>query len=120
MPIFYADNKYQLYLAIRLAIFAWQGFKVEKSSSFEPVPARWKTCCKKYYINPYPFPFLKSTKYQRFDTCIFELCRRTQQLSLTFRQVGGSTFGLWTLFHLRYGGKWTEMTATHHGGTLRH
>jgi hypothetical protein len=27
---------------------------------------------------------------------------------------------LWPLFHLRDGGKWTEMTATQHGGTLRH
>jgi hypothetical protein len=51
---------------------------------------------------------------------VFKLCRRTQQLSLTFLLVGGSTFGLWPLFHLRYGGKWTEMTATQHGGTLRH
>jgi hypothetical protein len=24
------------------------------------------------------------------------------------------------LFHLRDGGKWTERTATQHGGTLRH
>jgi hypothetical protein len=51
---------------------------------------------------------------------LFELCRRTQQPSLTFRLVGGSTFGLCPLFHLRDGGKWTEMTATQHGGTLRH
>jgi hypothetical protein len=51
---------------------------------------------------------------------IFELCRRTQQPSLTFRLLGGSTFGLWPLFHLRDGGKLTEMTATQHGGTLRH
>jgi hypothetical protein len=50
----------------------------------------------------------------------FELYRCTQQPSLTFSLVGGSTFGLWPLFHLRYGGKWTEMTATQHGGTLRH
>jgi hypothetical protein len=49
----------------------------------------------------------------------FELCRRTQQPSLTSRLVGGSTFGLWPLFHLRDGGKWTEMTATQHRGTLR-
>jgi hypothetical protein len=42
----------------------------------------------------------------------FELCRRTQQPSLTSRLVGGSTFGLWPLFHLRDGGNWTEMTAT--------
>jgi hypothetical protein len=27
---------------------------------------------------------------------------------------------LWPLFHPRDGGKWTEMTATQHGGTLRH
>jgi hypothetical protein len=47
----------------------------------------------------------------------FELSRHTQQPSLTFTLVGGSTFGLWPLFHLRYGGKWTEMTATQHGGT---
>jgi hypothetical protein len=51
---------------------------------------------------------------------IFELCRRTHQPNLTFHLVGGSTFGLWPLFHLRDGGKWTEMTATQHGGTLRH
>jgi hypothetical protein len=51
---------------------------------------------------------------------LFELCRRTQQPSLTSRLVGGSTFGLWSLFHLRDGGKWTEMTTTQHGGTLRH
>jgi hypothetical protein len=50
----------------------------------------------------------------------FELCRRTQQPSLTSCLVGGSTFGLWPLFHLRDGGKWTEITATQHGGTLRH
>jgi hypothetical protein len=51
---------------------------------------------------------------------VFELCRRTQQPSLTSRLVGGSTFGLWPLFHVRDGGKWTEMTATQHGGTLIH
>jgi hypothetical protein len=51
---------------------------------------------------------------------LFELCQRTQQPSLTFRLVGGSMFGLWPLFHLRDGGKWTEMTATHPGVTLRH
>jgi aarF domain-containing kinase len=28
---------------------------------------------------------------------VFELCRRTQQPSLTFHLVGGSTFGLWPL-----------------------
>jgi hypothetical protein len=50
----------------------------------------------------------------------FELCRRTQQPSLTFCLVGGSTFGLWPLFQLRDWGKWTEMTATQHGGTLKH
>jgi hypothetical protein len=50
---------------------------------------------------------------------VFELCRRTQLPSLTFRLVGGSTFGLWPLFHLRDGRKWTEMTATQNGGTLR-
>jgi hypothetical protein len=50
----------------------------------------------------------------------FELCRRTQQPSLTSHLVGGSTLGLWPLFHLRDGGKWSEMTATQHGGTLRH
>jgi hypothetical protein len=37
-----------------------------------------------------------------------------------FCLIGGSTFGLWLLFHLRDGGKWTKMTATQHGGTLRH
>jgi hypothetical protein len=51
---------------------------------------------------------------------VFELCRRTQQPSLTFRPLGGNTFGLWPLFPPRDGGKWTEMTATQHGGTLRH
>jgi hypothetical protein len=54
------------------------------------------------------------------DGLLFELCRRTQQPSLTFRLVGGSTFGLWPLFHLRDGEKWSEMTATQHGGALRH
>jgi hypothetical protein len=56
---------------------------------------------------------------RKFVLLAFELCRRTQQPSLTFCLVGGSTFGLWPLFHLRDGGKWTEMTATQHGGTLR-
>jgi pimeloyl-ACP methyl ester carboxylesterase len=51
---------------------------------------------------------------------VFELCRRTEQPSLTFRLVGGSTFGLWPLFHLRDGGKWPEMIGTQYGGTLRH
>jgi hypothetical protein len=51
---------------------------------------------------------------------VFELSRRTQQPSLTVHPVDGSMFGLWQLFHLRDGGKWTEMTATQHGGTLRH
>jgi hypothetical protein len=51
---------------------------------------------------------------------IFELCRRTQQPSLTFCPLGGSTFGLWPLFHLSDGGKWTEMAATQHEETLRH
>jgi hypothetical protein len=37
MPIFHADIENQLYLAIRLAIFA---FRVEKSSTFEPVEKR--------------------------------------------------------------------------------
>jgi hypothetical protein len=55
-----------------------------------------------------------------FSVDIFELCRRTQQPSLIFHPVDGSTFGLRPLFHLRDGGKWTEMTATQHGGTLRH
>jgi hypothetical protein len=36
---------------------------------------------------------------------LFELCRRTQQPSLTFRPVGGSTFGLWPMFHSIDGGK---------------
>ncbi len=40
MPIFHADNENQLYLAIILAVFAWQSFKVEKSSTFEPVEKR--------------------------------------------------------------------------------
>jgi hypothetical protein len=57
---------------------------------------------------------------QGSNSLSFELCRRTQQPSFTFRLVGGSTFGLWPLFHLRERGKWTEMTATQHGGTLRH
>jgi methionine-rich copper-binding protein CopC len=30
MPIFYADNEYQLYLAIRLAVLAWQTGKALK------------------------------------------------------------------------------------------
>jgi hypothetical protein len=46
---------------------------------------------------------------------VLELCRRTQQPSLTFHLIDGSTFGLRPLFHLRDGGKWTEMTATKHG-----
>jgi hypothetical protein len=50
----------------------------------------------------------------------FKICRRTKQPTLTFCVVGGSTFVLWPLFHLRDGGKWTEMTASQHGGTLRH
>jgi hypothetical protein len=33
--------------------------------------------------------------------------------------VGGSTFGLWPLFHLRYGGKWTEMTVTQYWGNFK-
>jgi hypothetical protein len=40
MPSFCADNEYQLYIAIRSAIFAWQSFKVENSSTFEPVKKR--------------------------------------------------------------------------------
>jgi hypothetical protein len=51
---------------------------------------------------------------------IFELCQRTQQPSLTVHPVDGSMFGLWPLFHLRDGGKWTKITATQHGGTLRY
>jgi hypothetical protein len=51
---------------------------------------------------------------------IFELCRRIEQPSFTVHPVDGSMFGLWPLFHLRDGGKWTEMTATQHGETLRH
>jgi hypothetical protein len=66
-----------------------------------------KPTCKNYIIKVPVLP-------------LFELCRRTQQPSLTFRLVGGSTFGLWSLFHLRDGGKWTEISATQHGGTLRH
>jgi hypothetical protein len=46
----------------------------------------------------------------KFCSCtVFELCRCTQQPSLTFPLIGGSTFGLWLLFHLREGGnghKW--------------
>jgi hypothetical protein len=38
--MFHADNENQLYLAIRLAILAWQRFKVEKSSTFETVGKR--------------------------------------------------------------------------------
>jgi hypothetical protein len=38
--IFHADNENQFYLAIRLAVFAWQSFKVKKSSTFEPVEKR--------------------------------------------------------------------------------
>jgi hypothetical protein len=53
------------------------------------------------------------------QTRVFELCWRTQQPSLTFRLVGGSTYGLWPLFLLRDWGKWTEMTATQQGGFLR-
>jgi hypothetical protein len=34
---FYADNEKKLKLAIRLAVFAWQSFRVEKSSTFDPV-----------------------------------------------------------------------------------
>jgi hypothetical protein len=37
MPIFHADNENQLYLAIRLAFFACQSFKVEKSPNFESI-----------------------------------------------------------------------------------
>jgi hypothetical protein len=40
MPIFHADNENQPYLAYRLAVFAWQSFRVEKSSTFEPVEKR--------------------------------------------------------------------------------
>jgi hypothetical protein len=40
MPIFHADNENQLYLAIRLAVFARQSFKVEKSSTFKPFEKR--------------------------------------------------------------------------------
>jgi hypothetical protein len=59
-------------------------------------------------------------KDEKDESNVFELCRRTQQPSLTFCLVGGSTLGFWPLFHLRDGGKWTEMTATQHWGTLRH
>jgi hypothetical protein len=70
------------------------------------------------FDSPYNFAY----KYLKtlFTVWVFELCRRTQQPSLTFCLVGGSMFGLWPLFHLRDGGKGTEMTATQHGGTLRH
>jgi hypothetical protein len=56
---------------------------------------------------------------------LFKLCQRTQQSSLTIRLASGSTFGLCPLFLLRdggkwtNGGKWTETTATQHGGTVR-
>jgi hypothetical protein len=62
----------------------------------------------------------QSRNTKKDESNVFELCRRTQQPSLTFCLVGGSTLGLWPLFHLRDGGKWTEMTATQHWGTLRH
>jgi hypothetical protein len=63
-----------------------------------------------------------NNEYSFSGVCIgilYELCRRTQQPSLTFCLVGGSTFGLWPLFHLRDGGKWTEMTATEHWGYFK-
>jgi hypothetical protein len=50
-----------------------------------------------------------SGRHRFYATVVFELCRRTLRPSLTFRLVGGSTFGLWPLFHLRDGGKWGEM-----------
>jgi hypothetical protein len=66
-------------------------------------------------------------KWLKIDFCIllsisyqFELCRHTQQPSLTFCPLGGSMFGLRPLFHLGDGGKWTEMADTQHEGTLRH
>jgi hypothetical protein len=40
MPIFHADNENQFYLAIRLAVFAWQSFKVENH----------------HFLNPYAWP----------------------------------------------------------------
>jgi hypothetical protein len=40
MPIFHADNENQLYLAVRLAVFARQSFKVEKLSTFKPFVKR--------------------------------------------------------------------------------
>jgi hypothetical protein len=61
----------------------------------------------------------KERERETFPSFQFELCWRTQQPSLTVHPVDGSRFGLWPLFHLRDGGKWTEMTATH-GGALRH
>jgi hypothetical protein len=63
---------------------------------------------------------LSKRPHNPFVVRLFELCRRTQQLSLTVHPVDGSTFGLWPLFHLRDGGKRTEMTATPHGEALRH
>jgi hypothetical protein len=38
--MFHADNENQLFLAIKLSVLAWQCFKVEKSSTFEPVEKR--------------------------------------------------------------------------------
>jgi hypothetical protein len=63
--------------------------------------------------------FCRSELFSAATRDLFELCRRTQRPSLTFHPVGGSTSGLWPLFHPRDGGKWTEMTATQHGGTLK-
>jgi hypothetical protein len=40
MPIFHADNENQFYLAIRLAVLAWQRFKVKISFTFEAVKKR--------------------------------------------------------------------------------
>jgi hypothetical protein len=59
-------------------------------------------------------------RFCQIEHVLFQLCRRTQQLSLIFRLVGGLPFGLWPLFLLRDGKKWTEMTATQYVETLGH
>jgi hypothetical protein len=51
---------------------------------------------------------------------VFELCRCSQQPSLTFCPVGGQPFGLLPVPLLKYREKWTEMTVTKHVGTLGH
>jgi hypothetical protein len=44
MPIFHTDDEYQLYLAAREAVFAWQILKVEILSTFDPVETGTKSC----------------------------------------------------------------------------